>query len=314
MQKKIILSLCCALAFTQLSCTSVLFVDTTKPAEVPVTSEQWKVAVLNRFNPELLSFNRDKKVSVFEDGARQAFHGAIEAILQDETYDLVYIDSTTYRTPGEKEKLNPEQVQEIYKEHPHHLLLSLEHFDTYLEQETVREQEEDGDVTKTAHYTLVTASTWMLYDSTGHVLDKIQLKEGGHYQSRAVVSGLLAVGPSLGNAGPAVNDLAWYTGSSYWSRLSPKRASYARSYYSSKNLQPAASAMAAGDWQNAITLLEPLTKSSNRKEAARAAYNLAVVYEAMGNFEQARFWASEAIKRRESLAAALLPELEKYNP
>ncbi|WP_266205329.1 DUF6340 family protein [Pontibacter kalidii] len=312
MYKKIILFLFGTLAITQFSCTSILFVDTTRPAAVAVANDQWKVAVLNRYNPKLLDFNQEKKVGVFAGGANHAFLGAIDAILQDDTYDLVFTDSISYRTPTVNSRLNPEQVQDLYLQQPHHLLLSLEHFDTYFKQETVREKEEDGSISKTAYYDLAVASTWVLYDSTGQVLDRCVLAEEAPYQSRGVISGLLAIGPSMGNASTAVNDLAWYTGNRYWSRLSPQPFSFARPYYSSKNFQDPAVAMAAGDWHNALAMLEPLIKSSNRKEAARAAYNTAVVYEAMGDLEQARHWAKEAIGRGNKLAAALLPELEKY--
>ncbi|WP_276495670.1 DUF6340 family protein [Pontibacter litorisediminis] len=312
MPKKIILLLYGALASTLVSCTSVLFVDATKPPAVAVTNEQWKVAVINRFNPALLDFNQEKKVEVFADGANHAFLGAIDAVLQEDTYDLVFTDSISYRTPTFNGKLSPVQVQELYMQQPHHLLLSLEHFDTYFKQETVREEEEDGSVSKTAFYDLAVASTWVLYDSTGQVLDRFILAEEAPYQSRTVLSGLLAIGPSMGNAGAAVNDLAWRTGNRYWSRLSPQPVSFARPYYSSQSFFAASTAMATGNWENALALLEPLTQSSNKKEAARASYNMAVVYEAMGDIAQAKYWAKEAMSRKEKLAAILLPELEKY--
>ncbi|AKD04498.1 DUF6340 domain-containing protein [Pontibacter korlensis] len=308
MRKIITLAFCCTLATLQFSCTSVLYVDKTQPAEVAVANEQWKVAVINRFNSSLLDIKKEKKLAVLEDGARHAFAGAIEGILQDETYDIVYTDTASYRATTYKEGLEREEVQAIDRQHPHHLLLSLEHFDAFLEQETVREQ----DNSKMAYFTLVTASTWALYDSTGNLLDMMVLTEKDLYNTRPVISGLLAVGPSLGNAGAMINDLAWYTGAGYWSRLSPKPVRFSRSYYSTKNLLPAAHKMAANDWSNAIALLEPLADGSHKKDAARAAYNLAVVYEAMGDIEQAKFWAREAIKRKEKLAALLLPELERY--
>lgn len=310
--KKAIRLLYVVVAAAQVSCTSVLFVDTTMPAAVPVAQEQWKVAVINRYNPQLQEFNQVKKTAVFEAGANHAFLGAIDAILEDDTYDLVLTDSINYRTPVINGKLNPEQVQDVYFRQPHHLLLALEHFDTYFHQETVREQDEDGDVSKTAYYTLAVASTWALYDSTGQQLDRFILIQEAPYQSRGVISGLLAIGPAMANAGPAVNDLAWHTGNRYWSRLSPQPVAFARPYYSAKGFGAAAGAMAVQDWQKAISLLEPLAESSNRKEAARAAYNLAVVYEAMGNVEQARHWASEARARKEKFSLVLLPELGKY--
>ncbi|GAB3817088.1 DUF6340 family protein [Pontibacter rugosus] len=295
----------------QTACTSQLFIDSLKPAEVSITNEQWKVVVLNRYNPELLSFNKEKKIAVFAAGAQEAFYGAVDAIQQDETYELVYADTSNYRVTTTEEPLTANQVRELHARHPYHLLLSLDHFTTFLDQETERYEEENGDVSKTAHYTLIARSSWSLHDSTGAVLDKITLEQSKHYQSRPVFSGLLAIGPSMANAGPDVNDLAWLTGNDYWLRLSPQPRTFARSYYSSKKLQQAAYSMATKEWDKAISLLLPLAEGSHKKDAARAAYNLAVVYEAKGNIEEAKFWAKEAIKRNDKLAPMLLPELEQ---
>ncbi|GHA61167.1 DUF6340 family protein [Pontibacter akesuensis] len=312
MKKNLPYLLCCILALVQVSCTSQLYINTVKPPEVAVTNAQWKVVAVNRYNPSLLTFNQEKKIAVFANGANEAFRGAVAAIMKDETFVLVHSDTSTYRAQAEQEQLTAGQVQEIYRQHPHHLLLSMDYFNTFFDQETVREEDEDGDVTKTAHYTLITRSYWTLYDSTGTVLDKITLSEEAPYQSRSVLSGLLAIGPSMGNAGPEVNGLAWNSGLRYWSRLSPQTVTYVRPYYSTKNLQYAAFKMATSDWASAISLLQPIADGEHKKDAARAAYNLAVVYEAMGNKEQAKHWARQAKQRNDKLAILLLPQLENY--
>ncbi|PRY15461.1 hypothetical protein CLV24_10282 [Pontibacter ummariensis] len=304
--------LLCAVALTQFGCTSLLYLDKTQPAAVSVANSQWKVAVLNRYNPELLPFEKDKKVAVFADGVRGAYAGVLGAIEQDSTYLLVYTDTASFKAATTQEQLTPAQVKEIYSQAPHHLLLSLDDFDTFFEQTTVREEADNGEVSKTAYYTLVAKSSWTLYDSTGAVLDKATLTQEVPYQSRAVVSGLLAIGPALSKAGPVVNELAWETGLFYWERLSPHPVTVARAYYSAQDFFPAAIRMAAGEWQQAVTLLQPLTKSPKRKEAARAAYNLAVVYEALGNLKEARYWANEALQKRDKRAPSLLAELEKF--
>ncbi|MDX5423162.1 MAG: DUF6340 family protein [Hymenobacteraceae bacterium] len=300
------------LALSQVSCTSVLFIESTQPPEVEIAHEQWKVVAINRYNPELLTFKREKKVEVYAEGAREAFTGALDAILLDDTYRLIAADTTTYLAQTPEEPLNPEQVRAIYQKHPHHLLLSLDGFDTFFDQETVHARDTDGHVSKTAHYTLVTKTSWTLFDSTGTVLDQVTLYNEELYNSRAVLSGLLAIGPSMANAGPEVNRLAWYTGNDYWKRLSPTPVSIIRSYYSNKTMQPAAERMAAGNWANAIQLLRPMTESGSKKEARRAAYNLAVVYEAMGNIREAKVWARYAQERGDRLATYLLPDLENY--
>jgi TPR repeat protein len=297
---------------TLFGCTSHLYFDRSLPAEVAVTDEQWKVVALNRYNPDLLPYKREKKVDVYHKGALAAFAGALDAIDADVTYQLVTVDSAAYASFGSQQDLTPAQVKAIYAEHPHHLLLSLDHFDAFFEQDVEQVEDGDGDILKIAHYTLVTKSSWTLYDSTGAVLDRVELSSDALYNSRNVISGLLAIGPAISNAGTVITPLAYDTGLDYWQRLSPQHISVVRAYYSSKNLQSAASSMAAADWDKAIAVLKPLAEGQSKKESARAAYNLAVIYEAKGDLPEARRWAKIASDKKDKLAMQLLPELEQY--
>ena len=295
----------------QFSCTSQMQISTTKPAEVPIAYDQWKVVVVNRFNPALLPFEREKKVDVFTKGANEALMGAVDAIMYDSTYYLVHLDTAQYIAQQQNEPLSPEQVREIYQLYPHHLLLSLDHFDAFLDRETVSEKSSDGSVSKTTYFTLVTKAYFTLFDSTGTVLDQVSMKQEELYQSRMVLSGLLAIGPDMGKAGPAVNKLAWYAGHFYWGRLSSQPVTYVRHYYSMKKFEKAAQLMAAQDWEAAISILQPIAES-DKKESAKAAYNLAVVYEASGNVQQARYWATKALHKNDQLALQLLHDLDRY--
>ncbi|RDV16629.1 tetratricopeptide repeat protein [Pontibacter diazotrophicus] len=305
--------LCIFMALTQISCTSELLIERTLPAEVPVNNNQWKVVVMNRYNPELLPYKREKKIAVvYADGAMYALTGVLDAIDEDETYVLVATDTAGYTSVGNGSDLKPAQVQEIYHRHPHHLLLTLDNFDAYLEQEVVRETDEEGGVMKTAYYTMFVKSNWTLYDSTGTVLDSVTLSRDELYDTRAVISGLLALGPATDYTGPVVNDLAYQTGLDYWQRLAPQPVSIIRPYYSNNAFAPAAYQMAAGNWAEAIALLKPITEIQKKKEAARAAYNLAVVYEAMGRIEEAKYWANIASDKNNKLALMLLPDLDRY--
>ncbi|GAB3199765.1 hypothetical protein GCM10027293_19420 [Pontibacter aydingkolensis] len=283
------------------------------PPEVAVTNNQWKVVAVNRFNPDLLPFNQDKKVEVFKIGANEALYSATDAIVEDKTFSLAAIDTSShYKHTAPNKKLTSEQVLSIYSQYPNHLILALENFEAFFDQETVREKDSDGSVSKTAIYTLITRTSWSLYDSTGTVLDNITLSRNELYNSIGVLSGLLAIGPSMANAGPVVNKLAWQTGQDYWQRLHPKHVYFERLYYSSQDLTPAAFSMAANEWDKATALLMPIASGKKRKDAARAAYNLAIIHEAKGDIGEAKKWARQAADKGNKLAMLLLPDLEKY--
>ncbi|MFD3000986.1 DUF6340 family protein [Pontibacter toksunensis] len=94
--------------------------------------------------------------------------------------------------------------------------------------------------------------------------------------------------------------------------MAPQQVSFVRPYYSDKAFAPAAYRMAAGNLPEAIALLKPLTEHKKRKEAAKAAYNMAIVYEAMGKIEDAKHWTNVALDKNNKLALLLLPELNTY--
>jgi tetratricopeptide (TPR) repeat protein len=269
------------LALSQFSCTSRLHFEVTRPAKVSIGHEQRKVMVINRLEPKFSSTNSGT-VAIAKAAAHEAFLGAVEAVRDDGNYVLVHMDWLNYtaKTMGETDqKLSKDQVQEIYRQHPHHLLMVLEDFNLALSQ-----------------LRLYASSTWALYDSTGTVLDEITLEENEYIRCATGLNNPHATAHAFRKAIPKLHPLARNTGYKYWQRLSPRTSSYSRHWYSVKKLKEAESFIAVQDWESAISILLPLAQS-NEKHADKAAYNLAVVYEASGSIDEAKFWASQALNK-----------------
>lgn len=299
----------CSAALLQLSCASKLPIETTLPAEVPIGLEQWKVVVINRFNPEFLPYESKEELDAVSSGAHEAFMGAVHTILEDSTYLLVHTDSASFTAQSKDEKLKAEQFRKIYQQHPYHLLLSLDHFDIDMEEEDVSSINEFGGVSHTTYTTLVAKSSWTLYDSTGTVLDEASIEADELYESSSgFTSRKLAIKRIL----PVIHTLAWFTGYDYWMRLSPTTINYGRPYYAKGNLEEAGNYMAQQDWEAAIAKLKAIFAEGKKRDAAKAAFNLAVVYEAMNAIEEAKRWAMEATKKNNPLAPQLLQLLESY--
>lgn len=293
-----------AAALLQFSCTQKLQIETTRPAKVSIRPDQWEVAVINRFNPRLLPQEDKKAVEVMTLGAREAFQGAVDAILDDSTYLLVHADTAAYPAASKEGKLSPEQLKEIGLHYPHHLLLTLNHFDVYM----MFDEGTYGTLTGIPYIRLFTQSNWTLYDDTGKELDEITLEASEVFQSGMALLGAV---PPITKVAPTIYHLAWFTGYDYWMRLSPQPHSYERPYYSNKKLREAAAYMVEEDWENATSLLEPIARS-NERVAPKAAYNLAVIYEAMNMFDKAKYWARQAAEKNNRYAFMLLHELETY--
>lgn len=95
-----------------------------------------------------------------------------------------------------------------------------------------------------------------------------------------------------------VKNLSYETGVIYGQRITPYWIRLTRQYYNRPkrfdNLAFGARMMEVNDWDAAIPALEEATKSRKRKVRGRAAHNLAVIYEILGDYEKAKEWAQIA--------------------
>lgn len=87
-------------------------------------------------------------------------------------------------------------------------------------------------------------------------------------------------------------------GQSYAGRISPAPLTISRNFYSKPRrdrfMSRASRQADNNDWQGAIATWEDGMASSNVKQAGRFAYNIAVGYEVIGDYETAREWAGIA--------------------
>ncbi len=88
-------------------------------------------------------------------------------------------------------------------------------------------------------------------------------------------------------------------GASYAAKIAPMPVQLSRFFYSKSKDTPelvqGARQAEVGQWDLAVqTWRKSLSKPTNKKDAGRLAYNLAVGYEVLGDFEKAREWASRA--------------------
>lgn len=285
------------------ACTSDFYFNGTMPPHVQVNPEQWKVAVIKQFNPAVLDMSRQGKLQAISEGAYFAYDGMLRTVEADDSFVLVHEDSLFQEVGGQ---LMPYDVQALYQKHPHHLLLVLEDFDVHFAKEVEQVYDEYDDMEKVAHFNLQTTATWAMYDSTGHLLDRSTLTRQSYYDSRTVISGLLAIGPSYANAIGTVAEQSQQMGADYWSRLYPRQGNFARTLYMNSALNKGVNFIYQRRWDEAITQLQPLTTSESENLSGKAAHNLAVAYELKGNLEEAQKWTYFAKARGAKYSRQLL--------
>lgn len=96
----------------------------------------------------------------------------------------------------------------------------------------------------------------------------------------------------------AIRDASYDAGMAYGQRITPSWFYITREYYKRSKGDPdlaeGARMMEANDWDRAIEALALAAESGKRKTKGRAAHNLAVVYEILGDLETAKEWATVA--------------------
>lgn len=96
----------------------------------------------------------------------------------------------------------------------------------------------------------------------------------------------------------AIQEVSFQMGEMYGRRIAPSWIRIEREYYRKSkgddNLAIGARMMEANDWPSSISYLEKAVSTGHRKTKGRAAHNLAVVHEILGDFENAIYWAQQA--------------------
>jgi len=100
------------------------------------------------------------------------------------------------------------------------------------------------------------------------------------------------------NKNAAIQEASYQAGVVYADRIIPSWYRVHREYYNKSkgnfDLEQGARMMEANDWDRALEALERAVKSGHPKTKGRAAHDLAIVHEILGNLETAKKWASDA--------------------
>src|SRR5690606_12151270 len=107
-------------------------------------------------------------------------------------------------------------------------------------------------------------------------------------------------------ASPVINRLAVETGYRFWDRLYPQPMLLVRQVYQGRALNDAVFMLQTQRFQQAIDMLLPIAQDASARQSTKAAHNLAIAYEAAGNYEQAIHWARQAEGKGDNLASNLL--------
>ncbi len=280
-----------------------------KPAALTLPSYITGIVIIDRTLSDETAKNKLEEVLTGEmfKQDEQAVRRVIEGITDVcADYNLFRLERITERQKGGGTKtsfpapMQWEQVNQLCEKYNANAVLSIEIFDSdfiVTNPVNVVKQVTEG---QTAGFNVngvaVINFGVRLYDGVNkQILDEYQISQrinfnAGGYTVQDAVNHVL-------NKVEAINQTSYYAGRVYGERISPSYYTVVREFYNrpKKNIDLRAGVRKSevADWKGAI---ESWTRALNakRKVARRAAFNIAVAYEVLGDLEKAKEWASKS--------------------
>ncbi len=283
-----------------------------KPALVVLPAHIRNIAVIDRSVQAETSENKAEELltgELFkqdEQAVRQSINGTIDVCSEFNLYHLIRT-SERIRGGGSKstfpELMDWVQVSELCEKHEAEALLAVEIFDSdFIISNPVsiaRQVLEGKALTGSGfHVTAVAAVNYgvRLYDpSSKKVLDEYHVTHRLNYEGSGATP--QDAFNHLLNKIEAINQTGYEAGRFYGERISPSYYSVVREFYNkpkrNNDLRTGVRRSEVADWTGAI---ESWTRALNAKRriAGRAAFNIAVAWEVLGDLDKAKEWAARS--------------------
>ncbi len=285
------------------------------PADITISQDLQTLGILNRSLPEKGNWlqNLGEGIltgeSVFADreGSMNCIRGAANTLNVNPRFKAVLMESEEYKGTGTKQfpvPLEWSEVDVLCKKYQVDGLVVLETFDSDIFLATgnrERTRRENGvDINYLEYYAelrIRVNAGWRFYDNVNKKMIDQQVFTDEKMWSGAGLTPDEAYS-RLPRKRAAINDAAIFAGEMLAFRISPKWLTASRTIYKKGggqgNFKLAKEQARVKNWEEVIKLMEPLSKVSDNKVAARACHNIAVAFEMTGELNTAFEWAKKA--------------------
>ncbi len=303
---------------TSCSSVSTLQLDVLRPAQYSVAPEIWSVLIVDNAYPyrndsmHVMITTKDTLLldSLWLDSFSNIVVSEMEAALDLKAFfDSVYLHPIPLNLPPQGKPHNAvsaDSIKLLLNNYDAQALISLESVE-------YRTQSQLIDLGAFYYVSLdVNANLlWKMYDENGYILD-VYLQKDSIFWYDYFNDSKKAV-EAIPDFKDAVKTIARLTGQNYPLRIAPWWETVDREYFSAGHhlYQRANDLVKINNWNEAAKIWYHIYESENKKQKARAAYNLALSYEIRNDFQEAKAWAEISRNLFETLKSIQVSEIER---
>lgn len=295
--------------------TNYVYINTTNPSPVTIPVTTKNVGIINRAIPSeenktLNTIHQNasgETLKLIKEASMECMKGLNDALAQNKRFDTIkLLNSVELTTPvigTFPSHLMWNEVENICQKHGVDLLFSLEIFDTELKIIPITSTPKIYniiDVVNTVVQAQVNITTtvktgWRIYDPKNkNILDQYPMVDNLSITANA--STILNTTEALLGRKEAIKQSSNRMGHDYSNRIIPYWINLTREYYVKGNysFKVATRKAKTRNWNGAGEIWLSETKSTRRKIAGRACYNMAILSEINGDVDAAITWAQKA--------------------
>lgn len=304
-----------ALSLSSCVATSSTELQVMKPAEITVTPQILKLGVVDRSNSD----KKGKALNILEgltsgegiyqdrNSSLEAIGGLVSGLSKSQRFTIFQIQGLDLTNNGSSyfsPLLDWNMVREICIKNNVDALLVLEIFDT---DKNMRWSNETRTITKSGiaqneiwqvvRSTITVTTGWRIYDPASQtVIDEFRFSDSKTNTGKGLTS--VEAENSLAQGSSTVYQLARANGEKYALHIAPTPILVHRSYYTGGDIRmkEVRNLIVNKNYQDALNVYKQVSENAEKQKVkARAAHNVAMVYEVLGEIDLAIEWAQKAI-------------------
>lgn len=259
----------------------------TLPPEMVLEKQPAKIVFQNRFDYRSNPGIKDKHEAAYKISIDE-FANTLAKIKPSEDKKVIFNIDTTRMNSG----ANPEddstaimhEIRALCKTTNSDFYLSLDSLYLYFDWEVIRDEDEDGSVSKTKEFYLMGDYYLTLFNVEGRIRNRTVIEKSIYFKSRPTLGSLITFQPNLDNAKKKLTNIAEEAAIEYVGLFYPSiEKDIPRQLHASKIFKETNALIKGQKYNEAIRKLQKMTKTLNPKLAAKAQENLDVVIELRDN-------------------------------